>query len=141
MNKKKVLLIILAIIIIVGIVVFSIFKIYNHFYFKYDTVVDGDTTKWEKYYPENDAYELAFNSRNLIAFKNPDKALNQLKKDYKEAINAIQQQFNISSTLSKYNYQEYATYGWQLNTEDESLYNDARFITVALHTYANNFVN
>ena len=137
----KVLIGIFISLLVITIIIFLGFKVYDHIFFKYDTLHDGDTLEQQQYYPDNEAYELALNSKNLIAFKYPDRALKQLKKDCKNAIDEIQKEFNIKFTLSKYNYDIYETYSWQLDTDDEKIIKHALFLNNALDTYRHSFIS
>jgi len=114
-----------------------IFKVYDMNYFKYKPWHEGDTSKWQMVIGDNKAYELALDYQELPIFKNPDLALKQLNKDYKLAIKALKKQHKITFNVNKYNYKAYYNLGWQLNTNDKELAEQARMITYILGFYEN----
>lgn len=140
--KRKVLgiLIVLTILIAIFLIIFGIFKVYNHYAFKQCTWHDGDTSHWDGQFDDKEAYDLALNVYNMPVFKNPDKALEQLQKDYKEAIDEIQKEFNITFTLSKYNYEIYGTYGCQLTSDNAWLRHQGKYVFKVLDIYENSFM-
>lgn len=117
---------------------FGIFKIFDINYYKYKACQEGDTSKWK--FSDNKAYELALDYQGLPIFRNPEKALNQLKKDYKEAIKTLKKEYNISFTLNKYNYNAYYVHGWQINTDDEKLRDQCIMVTKILGFYDNSII-
>ena len=139
-KKKKIIIIFLLIIFAITIISFITFKIFDHFLFNQCDWHDGDTAEWDVLFDNKDSYDLALNSQNMPVFKNPDKALAQLKEDYKQAIYEIKNEFNITFDLSKYNYQDYSTYGCQLTTDDPILRHQGRYISQVLDIYENSFI-
>lgn len=128
---KKFLIITFSLVVLTIIV----FKVVDNNYFKYKACYEGDTSKWK--FSDNKAYELAFDYQGILIFKNPEQALNQLKKDCKDAIKALKEEYNISFSLNKYNYKEYYVHGWQINTDDEKLRDQCLMLTNILGIFDN----
>ena len=87
---------------------------------------------------DNEAYALGENSDGIPIFKDADKALKQAIIDYEDGFNAIKEQFNLKP-ISKNTFDEYKTYGWQLNTEDENIKEQSEKISQILDFYENSF--
>ena len=139
-KKRKYMIIFLLVIFAIISVVLIVLNILDYFLFNQCAWHTGDTTEWDILFDNKDAYDLALNSQNMPVFKNPDKALAELKRDYKQVILEIKNEFNISFDLSKYNYQDYSTYGCQLTTSDPILRHQGRYISQVLDIYENSFI-
>ena len=87
---------------------------------------------------DNDAYALGENSDGIPIFKDTNKTLKQAIIDYEDGFNAIKEQFNLKP-ISKNTFDEYKTYGWQLNTNDENIKKQGEKITQFLDFYENSF--
>ncbi|MBQ4897612.1 hypothetical protein KB559_02005 [Paenibacillus sp. Marseille-P2973] len=85
-----------------------------------------------------EAYRMGYNKKDMPVFVDTDKAFKQFTKDYKDAIDAVEQQFDLSS-ISKTNWKPYFTYGWQLITDDEALRKQASEISAFFDYYENSF--
>ena len=87
---------------------------------------------------DNEAYALGENSKGMPIFKDTDKALAQAIIDYADGFKAIEEQYNLKP-VSKKNWKDYKTYGWQLNTEDENIKKQGGRITQFFDFYENSF--
>ncbi len=85
-----------------------------------------------------EAYKMGYNKKDMPIFVDTDKAFKQFCIDYKDAIAAVKEQFELSS-ISKNNWEPYLTYGWQLITDDESLRQRASDISGFFDFYENSF--
>ena len=85
-------------------------------------------------------FEIGANKYGYAVFKNPDKALKRLKKNYSKGINAIKKEFHLLP-LSIFNFREYGTYGWQLTIGSSEEKEEARFVTSFFDIYENSFNN
>lgn len=83
-------------------------------------------------------FEIGANKFGNAVFKNPQKALKRLKRDYRDGIKAIQKEFGLLP-LSIFNYKEYGTYGWQLVSATDEEKEQGRFITRFMDIYENSF--
>lgn len=87
---------------------------------------------------DNEAYALGENSEGVPIFKDTDKALAQALIDYEDGFKTIEEQFNLRPA-SKRNWQNYKTYGWQLNTKDDNIRKQGGKITQFFDFYENSF--
>ena len=83
-------------------------------------------------------FEIGANKYGYAVFKNPKKAFEKLKKDYKKGIKLIQKENNLGS-LSQSNYDLYGTYGWQVTIGSQEEQEQARFVTLFMDIYENSF--
>ena len=83
-------------------------------------------------------FVIGANKYGYAVFKNPSKALNRLKKDYSKGIKLIQKEFKLQP-LTRFNYIDYKTYGWQVTTGTEEEKEQASFVTVFMDIYENSF--
>ncbi|MCF0149195.1 MAG: hypothetical protein HUJ77_12460 [Clostridium sp.] len=87
---------------------------------------------------DNEAYALGENSEGIPIFKDTDKAFSQALMDYKDGFKAIEEQYDLNP-VSKKNWKEYKTYGWQLNTEDSDIIKQGVSISTFFDFYENSF--
>ena len=87
---------------------------------------------------DSEAYALGENSEGIPLFKDTDKALSQAIIDYEDGFKAIEEQYDLKP-VSKKNWKDYKTYGWQLNTEDENIKKQGGRITQFFDFYENSF--
>ncbi len=87
---------------------------------------------------DNEAYYLGENSKGVPIFKNTDEALAQAIIDYADGFKSIEEQFNLKP-VSKKNWKDYKTYGWQLKTEDENIKKQGVEISRFFDFYENSF--
>ncbi len=87
---------------------------------------------------DNEAYALGENSKGMPIFKDTDKALAQAIIDYTDGFKAVEEQYNLKP-VSKKNWKEYKTYGWQLNTEDKNIITQGVRISAFFDFYENSF--
>ena len=93
----------------------------------------------EKYSSINKDLEIGANKDGYAVFKDPLKAFEYLKENYKSGINLIKKQFNLSK-LSNKNYKEYKTYGSQVEYDiSDSQMHEAFFVSEFLDIYENSF--
>lgn len=136
MKKYYTIVLITAIILIMGIV-FMITTCGNpngEVVGEYDTSkLGGDFIK-----SGNDAYNIGANKDGMPIFKDNDKAFNQALIDYADGFLAIQKEFDLK-LISKKSWGEYATYGWQLSTDDKDILKQGQEITKFFDIYENSF--
>ena len=83
-------------------------------------------------------FEIGANKYGKAVFKNPDKALKRLKKNYSKGIKAIQREFNLMP-LTNFNFRRYGTYGFQLTKGTEEEKEQAKFVSNFFDIYENSF--
>ena len=132
-NRKLLIVIGSCIIFAIG-----IFGIFDYIYFSPGIYYEGDVSKWEDSFPNHSAYELGLNSEGMPVFKDPNKALNQAKVDYSDAIKEIRRKFKLLP-LTKYTYKQYGMYGWQVASDNEMINEQGRKLSQFLDIYENSF--
>ncbi|GAA0084608.1 hypothetical protein UT300007_10470 [Clostridium sp. CTA-7] len=85
-----------------------------------------------------EAYGIGADKNGRPIFKDTDKALKQAKIDFADGLKLIKDQFNLMS-VSKYYYEPYKTYGWQVNTDDPKLRKKCGEISLFFDIYENSF--
>lgn len=91
------------------------------------------------YYAKINAdFEIGASKNGDAVFKDPDAAFNTMKELYSDGIEAIQNEFNLSS-LSGNNYDDYKIYGWQVTIGSDEEKEQARFVSRFLDIYENSF--
>lgn len=129
-------LIIIFIIIISGIVYF-LYPKYNKDKSYSKEYVSSENNSID--FGNDSAYKIGSNKYGETIFKNPEKALKQLKKDYTEGIKAIQDEYSLFP-ISNWNFRKYGKYGWQLTeTSDASVKEQAAKVTQFMDIYENSF--
>lgn len=83
-------------------------------------------------------FDIGANKYGNAVFKNPDKALKTLKKDYSKGIKLIQKEFNLLP-LTSLNYRSYQVYGWQVTSGTDEEKEQARFVSAFMDIYENSF--
>lgn len=83
-------------------------------------------------------FDIGANKYGYAVFKNPNKALRTLKRDYSKGIKLIQKEFNLLP-LTNFNYKNYKTYGWQVSTGTDEEKEQARFVSSFMDIYENSF--
>lgn len=86
----------------------------------------------------NEAYAIGTNKDGMPIFKDTDKAFNQAIIDYTEGFTAIEEEYDLKP-ISKKNWEEYKTYGWQLNPDNEDVRKQGSQITQFFDIYENSF--
>jgi len=85
------------------------------------------------------AYEIGANKQGYAVFKNPNKAFAKMKIDLSQGIAAIQKEYSLLP-LSRWNYDIYGVYGWQLTkTTDAEVIAQAWKVTSFMDIYDNSF--
>ncbi len=83
-------------------------------------------------------FDIGANKYGYAVFKNPDKAIKRLKKDYKKGIKLIQKEFHLLP-LSNFNYKSYKIYGLEVTTGTREEKEQARFVSKFMDIYENSF--
>ncbi len=83
-------------------------------------------------------FDIGANKYGYAVFKNPNKAMKRLKKDYKKGIKLIQKEFHLLP-LSNFNYKSYGIYGFQVTTGTKEEKEQARFVSKFMDIYENSF--
>ncbi len=83
-------------------------------------------------------FDIGANKYGKAVFKNPDKAMKRLKKDYKQGIKLIQKEYQLLP-LSNFNYKSYGIYGWQVTNGTKEEQEQARFVSRFMDIYENSF--
>lgn len=86
----------------------------------------------------NEAYAIGTNKDGMPIFKDTDKAFNQAIIDYTEGFTAIEEEYDLKP-ISKKNWEEYKTYGWQLTTDNEDVRKLGSQISQFFDIYENSF--
>ena len=98
----------------------------------------GDVSQWQGLFPAHSAYLLALNDENKPVFADPVKALAQAKVDYSEAISAVKSEHHLLP-LSRYYYNAYGVFGWQIVTDDDMLCKQGAQLSQFIDIYENSF--
>ena len=83
-------------------------------------------------------FDIGANKYGYAVFKNPNKALKTLKKEYSKGIKLIQKEFNLLP-LTNFNYRKYKNYGWQVTTCTDEEKEQASFVSSFMDIYENSF--
>ena len=83
-------------------------------------------------------FDIGANKYGYAVFKNPNKALKTLKKEYSKGIKLIQKEFNLLP-LTNFNYRKYKNYGWQVTTGTDEEKEQASFVSSFMDIYENSF--
>lgn len=83
-------------------------------------------------------FDIGANKYGYAVFKNPNKALKTLKKEYSKGIKLIQKEFNLLP-LTNFNYRKYKNYGWQVTTGTDKEKEQASFVSSFMDIYENSF--
>lgn len=83
-------------------------------------------------------FAIGATTNGMAVFKNPDKALKTLKKNYKDGIRIIRKEF-CRINLSKRNFDCYKNLGWQVTIGTKEEQEEARFISRFMDIYENSF--
>lgn len=75
--------------------------------------------------------------RNPV-FKNPTKAIRQVRKELKKGFKAIAKEFKFLP-VNRFNWSAYGIYGWQLTTGTDEEKEQARAISGFFDIYENSF--
>ncbi|SRR5699024_8201918 len=86
----------------------------------------------------NEAYTIGANKQGMPIFKDTDKAFKQVIIDYIEGFTDIEEEYDLKP-ISKKNWEEYKTYGWQLTTDNEDVRKQGSQITQFFDIYENSF--
>lgn len=110
---------------------------YSQIYISGDGNIKGnvDINKFGKI---NIDFDIGANKYGYAVFKNPNKALKRLKKDYSKGIKLIQKEFNLLP-LNNFTYKDYKTFGWQVITGTDEEKEQARFVTSFMDIYEESF--
>lgn len=101
-------------------------------------VGEYDVTRLSVAFPSHDAYAIGANAKGMPIFKDPKKALEQAKKDYALGFSAIAKEHHLRPVTNR-NFEQYMTYGWQIQTEDPSIHKQGAMITRFFDIYENGF--
>lgn len=85
-------------------------------------------------------FETCINNNEQIIFVSVNDSFTKLTKDYAEVIKIIEKEFDLKP-LTKENYIDYKTYGWQMTSGSTSEKEQGVFISEFLDIYENSFSN
>lgn len=140
--KKRIIIISIFLVLIVSFIFIKTNGSTNEFGYSQEYVVGKGNIKGEvdvnRFESKGKEFEIGANKYGYAVFKNPTKAFEKLKKDYKKGIELIQKEYNLR-TLSQSNYEKYKHYGWQVTTGTNEEQEQARFITSFMDIYENSF--
>ena len=92
----------------------------------------------DKYLKIDQRFDIGADKNGMAVFKDPHKAYQALTEKYSDGIKLIQKEFDLKD-LSETNYQDYKTYGWQVETGSLEEQNQAKFVTGFFDIYENSF--
>ncbi len=110
---------------------------YSQIYIPKENNIKGNTDI-NSFGKKNIDFDIGANKYGYAVFKNPNKALKRLKKDYSKGIKLIQKEFNLLP-LNNFTYKDYKIYGWQVTTGTEEAKKQARFVSSFMDIYENSF--
>lgn len=135
---------VIAIILVIGLAGTKYFEYYSLQKLKYsrEYIIGEENIKGEvdKYYFQNISkdFEIGANEYGYAVFKNPQKALEYLKENYKDGISLIKKEYDLME-LTEENYELYGIYGCQVTTGNEKEKLEARFVSEFIDIYENSF--
>lgn len=83
-------------------------------------------------------FEIGADKNGIAVFKDPHKAYQALTEKYSDGIKLIQKEFKLED-LSENSYQDYKTYGWQVETGTEEEQKQAKFVSEFFDIHENSF--
>ena len=92
----------------------------------------------DKYLKIDQRFEIGADKEGMAVFKDPHKAYQALIEKYTGGINLIQKEFDLED-LSETTYEEYKTYGWQVETGTPEEKDQANFVSRFFDIYENSF--
>lgn len=92
----------------------------------------------EKYLKIDQRFEIGADKDGMAVFKDPHKAYLALTEKYSDGISLIQKEFDLED-LSETFYEDYKTYGWQVETGTEEEKDQAKFVSGFFDIYENSF--
>ena len=92
----------------------------------------------DKYLKIDQRFEIGADKNGMAVFKDPHKAYQALTEKYSDGISLIQKEFDLED-LSESSYQDYKTYGWQVETGTEEEKDQAKFVSGFFDIYENSF--
>lgn len=132
-NKRLIALAAAFAVVVVGLLV-----LFEAVYFSPFASHPGDVSQWQGLFPSHSAYRLALNDENKPVFADPAKALAQAKVDYSDAIRAVRSEHHLLP-LSRYYYNAYGVFGWQIVTDNDMLRNQGAQLSQFIDIYENSF--
>lgn len=132
-NKRLIALAAAFAVVVVGLLV-----LFEAVYFTPCASHPGDVSQWQGLFPAHSAYRLALNGENKPVFADPAKALAQAKVDYSDAISAVRSEHHLLP-LSRYYYNAYGVFGWQIVTDNDMLRNQGAQLSQFIDIYENSF--
>ena len=84
--------------------------------------------KVQDFLDHGEEFAIGADENGKAVFKDPQKAFEALVRDYSDGINLIRDEYN-----------DYMTYGWQVNTGTEESKKQAAFVTQVLDIYENSY--
>lgn len=139
-NKKIIMLCAIGICLIAGFIINSVINPYLGYSQEYIAGQGNIKGNVDVSYFKNisDDFDIGANKYGYAVFKNPEKALERLKENYKDGIKLIQSEYDLQD-LSQDNYKIYGTYGWQVSTGSEKEKEEAGFVSYFMDIYENSF--
>jgi len=92
----------------------------------------------DDFYERDKRFEIGATKDGVAVFKNPEKAYEALIENYSDGLTLIKDEMKLDS-ISKNNYQEYKTYGWQVTTGSKDEQEQAHFVSSFFDIYENSF--
>ena len=140
--KKRIVIISIFLVFIVSFIFIRTSSYTNELEYSQEYIIGKGNIKGEvdvsRFESKGKEFEIGANKYGYAVFKNPKKAFEELKKDYKKGIELIQKENNLRP-LSQSNYDEYGHYGWQVTTGTVEEQEQARFVTSFMDIYDNSF--
>ena len=139
-NKKIIMLCAIGICLIAGFIINSVINPYLGYSQEYIAGQGNIKGNVDVSYFKNisDDFDIGANKYGYAVFKNPEKALERLKENYKDGIKLSQSEYDLQD-LSQDNYKIYGTYGWQVSTGSEKEKEEAGFVSYFMDIYENSF--
>ena len=96
---------------------------------------DVDT---EDFADRDTRFEIGADKDGNAVFKNPDAAYDALIVKYSDGISLIKEEYSLDN-ISKKNYGEYQTYGWQVTGGSDESREQAQFVSEFFDIYENSY--
>ena len=99
--------------------------------------VKGDVDT-EDFADRDTRFEIGVDKDGNAVFKNPDEAYDALVEKYSDGISLIKEEYSLDN-ISRKNYGDYQTYGWQVTGGSDESREQAQFVSEFFDIYENSY--
>ncbi len=92
----------------------------------------------KSFYDRDARFEIGATADGYAVFKDPDAAFDALIEGYADGLELIRDECGLDA-VSRSNYKDYKTYGWQVASGTDAAREQARFVSSFFDIYENSF--